>query len=982
MSDNQNDHLDGHTANIPLDDIGGDTQMIQPPYAVITWPDGKVEKVVLGRTTIRIGRTETGNQIVVPEELNSISREHCEIRWDGDQAMVVDLESANGVYLNRERVEGSAILEDGDEFTLGLAEKSHQVRIVFFYGTGLVLPSRTHISGLHDPLPSGVILGSSVSEGSPLDVHMTFRWTDGRDVLFPIKDDDILIGRSPEADLSFPKRLQYISNRQCKIQRIQDGFVITDLFSTNGTYLNGRLLEPDAPTTLPDGSVIRIGDDRFGISFGMTFHAPHEKIPAIEGFLPSSERPTREIKTDTFLIGRSPDCDIVLDTPSVSRKHAFIEKIDDVYYIKDLASRNGTFVNNKHIEKTELHNGDLIQIEGHILLYDAGRVTRYDSHGMRLDVVGMSVDVKTRRGPLRILDDVSLTVMPREFIAIVGPSGSGKSTLMNTLTGLRPGDGEVKLNGQDLYDEFEKFRSQIGYVPQSDILHTSLTVEKALNFAAKLRLPGDVSAQERVRRIDKVLDTVEMNTETIRKTRIGKLSGGQRKRISIAAELIADPKLIFLDEATSGLDPGLEKKMMHTLRKMADEGRTVVLITHATANIVQVDHVVFLTRGKLIYFGPPQEALDFFEVDEFADIYERIQELGVVWQETFKNRTDGQYQRYVLDRQESKPHFASREYKRAPKFGFSGFVRQFSVLLQRTINVLASDMLTLGLLLALYPFTALLQLVIASPDVLTGNISILADPVLAAKTMFESYTPIADTTTFVFVTGLEAVLIGMYVPSNELIRERSIYIRERLVNLRIPSYLLSKAAIFTITSAFQCSLYLVVLSFGIDLPEEGLFLPATIEIFITLFLAMIASIGLGLIVSSVSRSSDMAIYILVIFLFIQFFFGGTVFDLRETYAEVFSYLTTTRWALIPLGVTIDIEGMAESTILCNEVPSGPPSPQGIEVSTRCFNYPEARDELLLPYDDENLFLSWGVQIGTAILFIAITGLLIKRLDRT
>jgi ABC transport system ATP-binding/permease protein len=400
----------------------------------------------------------------------------------------------------------------------------------------------------------------------------------------------------------------------------------------------------------------------------------------------------------------------------------------------------------------ELRDGDLIEIGNFILTFANGQVTPYQSSGMRLDVENLSRDVHTRRGKLRILDTVSMSILPREFVAIVGGSGAGKSTLLNALVGIRPGNGQVKLNGHDFYKEFEHFRAQLGYVPQNDILHTTLTVEKALEYVARLRLPANVTTDERRQRIAAVLDTVSMNTETIRRTRIGNLSGGQRKRVSIAAELLADPKLIFLDEATSGLDPGLEKKMMHTLRRMADEGRTVVLITHATDNIVQSDHVAFLSQGRLIYFGPSQETLDFFEVEEFSDIYEKIENQGPHWREVFEEQKPANFQKYVNERRTTARSAPKRELPRL-RFNPLDSIRQFIVLTQRALSVLFSDPVTLFLMLLLLPVTGFLQLIIGSKEILTGDLTILADPIAAAKTLTENYVPYAKTNTFVFVMG-------------------------------------------------------------------------------------------------------------------------------------------------------------------------------------------------------------------------------------
>jgi ABC-type multidrug transport system ATPase subunit len=699
----------------------------------------------------------------------------------------------------------------------------------------------------------------------------------------------------------------------------------------------------------------------------------------VEGFFMSAPSVTMELEKP-IMIGRLPGNDIELDAPDVSRRHAMISKREQAYILKDLDSRNGTFVNEKPIQSLELHEGDIIRIGNFLLTFQDGQVTPYQSNGMRLDVSNLSKDVSDRRGKRRILDGINLSVLPREFVAIVGGSGAGKTTLLNALIGIRPGDGQVQLNGHDFYKEYEHYREQLGYVPQKNILHTSLTVEKALHYTARLRLPASVGVDERDHRVSAVLDTVSMNTEVIRKTRIGDLSGGQRKRVSIAAELLADPKLIYLDEATSGLDPGLEKKMMHTLRRMADEGRTVMLVTHATNNIVQTDHVAFISQGRLVFFGPSQEALEFFEVDDFADIYEKIERNGEQWQQVFEEQKPESFNKYVQARKANALATPKRELPKI-KFGIGNMLRQLLVLTQRSLNVLFSDPITLMLLLLLLPLTGTLQLIIGSKEILTGNLSILADPIAAAKTMVENYVPFTRTNTFVFVMGLESVLTGLFVPSNDLVKERSIYLRERMVNLSVLPYLLSKAAIYSVFVIIQVALYLIIISFGVDFPVDGLYMNGTLEIFITLFLTMMAGISFGFIISAISRNTEMAIYILTMMLFFQFFFAGTVFDLRGNTFEPMSYFTTTRWSLTALGVTIDMPNLVESTILCGDVPENPLDPNS-SMKIICENYAEAKDDLMLNYDDDMLLKSWGVLLGMSVLFLMMTGILLERTKST
>ncbi|MBE9033086.1 ABC transporter ATP-binding protein, partial [filamentous cyanobacterium LEGE 11480] len=201
---------------------------------------------------------------------------------------------------------------------------------------------------------------------------------------------------------------------------------------------------------------------------------------------------------------------------------------------------------------------------------------------LQLSALQLTRDVTNQSGQKRrLLDNISLIIEPGQVVALVGGSGAGKSTLMRTLLGIEPTNGgRVDLNGQPLRQNFDHYRHQIGYVPQDDIIHGNLTVAEALAYAAKLRLPANCN----IRKIIHVtLHQIGMLNH--RDTLVHKLSGGQRKRISIGVELLADPKLFFLDEPTSGLDPGLDKKMMQLLRQLADQGRTIVLVTHATTNL-------------------------------------------------------------------------------------------------------------------------------------------------------------------------------------------------------------------------------------------------------------------------------------------------------------------------------------------------------------------------------------------------------------
>ena len=944
------------------------TLLLKHTQIVIHWTDGRTESFRLGERT-RLGRGKSGNDIAVPDVFQSVSRQHFEIRREKDGYRLIDLGSRNGVLVNGIYAKDT-YLRDGDEIRVGQDEKGQEIRIEFQLGSESILSELA--AEEHATLPPSAGLASEAPSNKP---HLKIRWHNGKTNYYPLGKDKTVIGRGPGTDLRVPETLRFVSSQQAEILKTEAGFVIRDLNSTNGTLLNNQLLQPGQFYPLSNGSIIRIGDDEYGISVGFTFINLTGEATGMDGFLQAAPA-TQMAKVKHALIGRLSTSDLVLDHPEVSRRHALIRQVGEKYLLEDLDSSNGTYVNDKPIKQTELHNGDLIQISTFLLLFQDGELIPYQSNGMRLDASGLSKDVDTKNGKRRILDNINLSILPREFIALVGGSGAGKSTLLNALIGIRRGEGQVRLDGHDFYREYESFRSQLGYVPQSDILHTSLTVEKALDYVARLRLPANLTPDERMSRIDAVLDTVSMNTDAIRKTRISNLSGGQRKRISIAAELLADPKLIYLDETTSSLDPGLEKKMMHTLRRMADEGRTVVLVTQATNNIVQTDHVAFLSEGKLVYFGPSEETLNFFEVEEFADIYERIDRKGEEWRQVFQEKKPEQHKKYVQDRQKSLASVPRRTLAKA-EFGISDFFRQLLVLTQRALSILASDRIRLLLMLLLFPATAILQLIIARPDILTGNLAILADPVAVAETTLESYTPFPHTNIFIFMMGLEAVFTGLFLASNDLVKERSIFLRERMVNLRVVPYLLSKVLVYSVFVIVQVLLYLIIISFGVDIPERGLYFNGSVELFLTLYLTVMAGVSLGFIISAFSKSTEMAIYLLTAVLFFQFFFAAALFDVRGNKSEPLSYLSTTRWSLTALGVTIDMDQIAESTILCNAVSENPLDPNSA-LKPVCFNYPAARDDLSLDYGDEQLARSWTVLIGMTILFLAVTWFLLRR----
>src|SRR5437016_5449196 len=322
-------------------------------------------------------------------------------------------------------------------------------------------------------------------------------------------------------------------------------------------------------------------------------------------------------------IGRLPENMVVLSHPQVSGRHARLELAQGGYRIIDVGSTNHVYVNTQRITNQLLQPGDEIRIGPYKFTYTGTQLTQQDeSHGIRIDALQLQ---KVGSKHTILINDISIAIPPRTFVALVGGSGAGKSMLMDALNGLRPAQkGLVLYNGQDYYRHLAAFSTQLGYVPQDDIIHRELTVERALYYTARMRLPEDFTQAQIKQRIDEVLEDVDMKHR--RGMLVNKLSGGQRKRVSIALELLANPSIFFLDEPTSGLDPGLDRKMMFLLRRLADKGHTIVLVTHATNNINACDYICFLAQGgRLAYFGPPGDAKKYFDKTDFAEIYSALE---------------------------------------------------------------------------------------------------------------------------------------------------------------------------------------------------------------------------------------------------------------------------------------------------------------------------------------------------------------------
>ncbi len=756
--------------------------------------------------------------------------------------------------------------------------------------------------------------------------------------------DACTLGRSPENDIVIDSPL--ISRRHARLERMGAEWVYEDLGSRNGTRGEGQRIQrvtltnqlrlqvgenpanlvvlsfqiPAAPTTTDDGPIRTTAEQDVRVDTIM------EKKESVTGFVPLTPLFPPSPAQKTLILGRSSDADIRLQAPSVSRRHALLSPAGDEWTLEDLNSSNGTFVNGRRINgPVKLHAGDRIQAGPFRLEYQGqGRVQVFSSsRGLRLDGQDLTVEVTSDGKRKQILKNVTLSCYPQEFIGLVGGSGAGKSTLMKALSGLMHSKGRVLVEGEDLYQNFDAYRSQIGYVPQDDILHKELSVEQALRYSARLRLPGDIGDQEVESRVTKVLEQVELSGQ--RGQTIQSLSGGQRKRASIAVELLADPPLFFLDEPTSGLDPGLEKKMMVMLGKLAREGKTIMLVTHATANITECDQVAFLSQGRMVFFGPPRQAGEFFDVgpENFADIYDEIsaptpqqaEARASSWEERFKASTF--HQTFVRDRVRtiSAPQGRQRNTSPGARTNRRANPRinpwmQFVLLARRYFDLILRDRTLLTILLAIMPLLAILILGIAESNWLTGDtpeaISRILGGEMSSGAKSASYFASGGGQKLLFIMALTSVMLGLFSSAYEIVKERTIYERERMVFLQLIPYLASKIIPLAAFASIQCFLFLLVIGLKVRFPFMGTFLPFFIEAYLTLFLAVLTAICLGLFISALARNQNAVTYVILGILFLQITFAGVIFELPGA-TRLLSSLTLTRWTMQALGASVDLE---------------------------------------------------------------------------
>lgn len=814
----------------------------------------------IGRKGLMIGRDPASCQVLVADD--EISRFHAWIGYnDQGEVMLQDRNSANGTYVNQVRIQ-ERVLRPTDEISVGTGRR-HLFRIA---------PAETSspIPGAERELgaakPGAVAGGTSILSAADLARAAQDEKTAGGTVKIKLTDLmarphlELIVDKYAVKTLDIPDEGLTVGRDTSRCALVmehpsvsgvhaefspKDGKLTLTDRSTNGTFVNGLRVNM---AELHDGDYITFGRYSGKSLIFRTGLEPELKIERID------------LGKDRITIGRDPSNDVCVNHPTVSKKHAEIVRQDGKVFITDLGSTNGTFVNGIKIKRHQLQELDRIVVGPAELHFAGASLSRAPGAVVvRLDAKNVNFQVPDRSTgkPKLLLDDISLAVKPRELIGLLGPSGAGKTTLMNALNGfVKPTGGQILYNGVDLYRNLSRLKSTIGFVPQEDIMHKQLSVRRCLYYAAKLRLPEDLSEEEINRRVEEMLDILKVDPQRWDNP-VATLSGGQRKRVSIGIELLPKPGVLFLDEPTAGLDPRTETLMMMLFRQLANQGSTIIITTHLLASFGVLDKVVVLVQGRLAFYGPGTKFLDYFKAEAPPDVYDDLTDNNTVSyaQELKKRFSESALYRELIaeplkSAEAEKPPPAAEASAKPHAKGFS--LHQFKALVARSWDLKFGDRAQTLLLFLQAPLVALLVGLMASES---------------------------NQIQTIFMAMFAALWFGCSNAVREIVDEQTIYRRERQTGLKIPSYIFSKLFILSFVALVQCVSVVGILLFvnhALALSPEEILGAVGIT-----FLVALNGTLIGLVISAIVRTPEKALTLFPLVLIPELLLSGLFMPVKK-----------------------------------------------------------------------------------------------------
>ena len=593
-----------------------------------------------------------------------------------------------------------------------------------------------------------------------------------------------------------------------------------------------------------------------------------------------------EVPPGSLTIGRATDNDIVIPDVLASRHHATLIPTPGGTEIADNRSINGTFVNGDRVSTALLNEGDVVTIGNVDLVFAGGNLVRRTETAAAtgtggLDVRGVTWTIENNK---TLLENISLVARPGTLTAIIGPSGAGKSTLARLIAGYtHPTSGTVTFEGRNIHADYASLRSRIGMVPQDDVVHGQLTVNQALMYAAELRLPPDTTKEDRQQVVAEVLSELEMTQHA--DTRVDRLSGGQRKRASVALELLTGPSLLILDEPTSGLDPALDRQVMTMLRDLADAGRVVLVVTHSLTYLDVCDQVLLLAPGgKTAFCGPPAQIGPTMGTTNWADIFS-----------TVAGDPQAASDRYLALTGPPPPPPPVEAPSDIGEPTHTSLLRQFSTIVRRQARLIISDR-GYFIFLALLPF-------------IMGVLS-LAVPGTAG---FGVPDPMGDAPNepgqILVLLNVGAIFMGTALTIRDLIGERPIFRREQAVGLSTTAYLLAKVCVYSVFAVLQSAIVTAITIIGKGGPTQGATVlgSATLELFVSMAATTVAAAMVGLALSALAKSNEQIMPLLVVAIMSQLVFsGGMIPVTNRPVLDQMSWVTPARWGFAASASTVDL----------------------------------------------------------------------------
>ncbi|HTQ22980.1 ATP-binding cassette domain-containing protein [Mycobacterium sp.] len=735
-----------------------------------------------------------------------------------------------------------------------------------------------------------------------------------------VAGNDVVIGRDIHADLRIPDPL--ISRAHLVLRFDEGRWVAIDNDSLNGMFVHGRRVPA---IDVEDGQNINIGSL---VGPLLTFEvgqdsAGHPLASAVSSVSqPASSQPTAvgpaprrrsgetsniatsirkiywpgksaELPQGSATIGRASDNDIVIADMLASRLHATLVPTAAGTEIHDAHSINGTFVNGAPVDQALLHDDDVVTIGNVDLVFEGGTLVRRTETEAATRTGGLAVHgvTWTIEDNKTLLDNISFAARPGTLTAVIGPSGAGKSSLSKLIAGYtQPTAGAVTFEGHNIHADYASLRSRIGMVPQDDVVHTQLTVNQALGYAAELRLPPDTNKEERHQVVAQVLEELDLTPQA--DTRVDKLSGGQRKRASVAMELLTGPSLLILDEPTSGLDPALDRQVMTMLRQLADAGRVVLVVTHSLSYLDVCDQVLLLAPGgKTAFCGPPSQIGPSMGTTNWADIFSAIGADPQAAHLRFLERV--------------KPPPPPPESEKPAKLGgptHTSLRRQFSTISRRQARLITADH-------GYFLFLTLLPFILGALSLAVPGNSGFGTADLRGPTPNEPEQ-------IVILLNISAVFMGTALTIRDLVGERAIFRREQAAGLSPSAYLAAKILVYSAAAAVQTAVLTAIVVIGKGAPTRGAVILGNPipELYATLAATAAVAAIMGLALSAAATSQDQILPMLVMSVMLAMVFSGGLIPVTGRVGlDQVSWLLPARWGFAATASTVDLHTVAPLT---------------------------------------------------------------------